>query len=167
MQSMLLDCWMGVMHNIDSQIQAASNAVAHLLDGEAVQEMSSLLLRASERASADSEAIKSGKGTTRQLAPRAGENVATHSGPCMERAGSGHLRDEPDELGRSLDAKSLTSMHLQRELSFLIESADLDRFKRKLEVEDDRGARRFAELIDKGTYHGWLWTLVWWSLLIS
>eukprot|EP00973_Karenia_brevis_P094221 12421364-Karenia_brevis.AAC.1 len=64
------------------------------------------------------------------------------------------MRDEPDSLGRSTDASRLTPMHLQREFTLLIEDVSLKEFTTKLEEVDDRAARRFAELIDKGTYHG-------------
>ena len=77
----------------------------------------------------------------------------------LELARAGHLRDEPDELGRGIDAGSLTTPHLQRELAILVEAVGFDEFMQRAAAADDRAARRVAELADAGTCHDWLWKL--------
>ena len=72
-------------------------------------------------------------------------------------AEAGHLRSAPDELGRRIDTKRMSSLHLQRELCILSNNVCLERLTQQLEKEDEKGLRRLAELQDKGVCHDWLW----------
>ena len=70
---------------------------------------------------------------------------------------SAHHRSAPDEQGRIIDSRRVTTPHLQRELLLMVEARAVSQLLDELEQTDDRGARRLAELLDKGTDHGWVW----------
>ena len=74
------------------------------------------------------------------------DGVATSRRAVLE---SSHTHTEPNEIGRILNASACV-VHLQREMSLLVESADLDILLERLSKEDDRATRRVVELIDKG-----------------
>ena len=85
------------------------------------------------------------------------DDQGTHSLRARNMLESGHLRTDPDEMGQLVSTSSQVMSHIQRELSLLLEAKLTDRMLDKLEVEDLRGARRLAELLDKGTCHSWVW----------
>eukprot|EP00973_Karenia_brevis_P000880 121607-Karenia_brevis.AAC.1 len=58
-----------------------------------------------------------------------------------------------------MDAGTLNTPHLQRELCLLLEAASFDKFLVKAAEVDDRTARRVKELADSGTCHDWMWKI--------
>ena len=154
-----------LVSELDRQIRAATDMVREQLRDEERASLDKLLCEASRRADEDWKSLCSGRRGTQDLAPRArrGADDATQEAELSIAQRSvlegGHLRSEPDELGREPNAKSLSAAHLQREIGLLVELVALDAFLERIEIEDDRASRRLAELLDKATCHDWLWKL--------
>eukprot|EP00973_Karenia_brevis_P088397 12257580-Karenia_brevis.AAC.1 len=82
--------------------------------------------------------VKSGLPAARSQAPRAGSSQQVEE----MREIAGHLRSEPDELGQTFTAHTLSTAHLQRELCYIAESLEHDRFMQDIARNDDRAHRR-------------------------
>ena len=118
-----------------------------------------------ERASTDWQLLRAGSAGAREAAPRAGRQAQGQqqegSMAAAEWASlsSGHLRSEPNDYGGMPNPRVSSSQHVQRELTLLVESAALARLLARLELEDDRSARRVNELLHPQTCHDWLWKI--------
>ena len=140
----------------------ACELVNAALPAEDRDQLETLLTQADERCSQDWRALRAAQPAARGPAPRAqslGSEVPAGLSARRSVRESGHARAEPDELGRPVAAAACATPHLQREISLLLESVAVDAFLDRIAVEDDKGARRMAELLDKHTCHDWLWKI--------
>ena len=140
----------------------AHDLVSSRLPADERDQLETLLAKADERCSQDWQRLRAARPATRELAPRVqglAPEALTASTARRSVRESGHMRAEPDELGRPLAAAACTTPHVQREISLMLESVAVDAFLHRLEEEDDRATRRLAEILDKHTCHDWLWKI--------
>eukprot|EP00973_Karenia_brevis_P002171 293267-Karenia_brevis.AAC.1 len=142
----------------------AKRMVIETIGDDNQEALESLLRNAGARAAEDWQCVKQGRPSPTRQAPRAGDgqDLPERRG-IAARAGigpaSGHLRADPDELGRPLFANKASTPHLQRELSILLDVRQLEDVAEMWDSTDDRGARRLQELLDPSVSHDWLWVL--------
>ena len=154
-----------LIQELESAQQRALSHTRRLLGPHEQQLLEELLGAAAERAATDWQNLRAGRTPARGLAPRVahsrvesapepddGQDVAMRA--VLE---AGHLRAEPDEMGRTLAASTLSGPHLQREIGLLVEATSFNEFFKRASEADDRTARRLTELLDGGTSHDWLW----------
>ena len=123
-----------------------------------------LLNEAAQRAAQDWLHIQQGRPASREQAPRLREGAGESRSPELtvaSRAGvspsSGHLRSEPDGQGNVIIAHVASSIHLQREISLMLDVRSLEDLGEKWVEADDRAARRLQELLDPSVSHSWIW----------
>ena len=155
-----------LMEELGRSRDRALRLVREQLEEDDLPRLDDLLERVSERAGRDWRALRTDTPAASEHAPRARRGQQDSRGVESAAVGaaraaldSGHLRAEPDHFGGVANPTVLSSFHVQREVSLLVETAALARFISRLEADDDRGARRLAELLDGQTCHDWLWKI--------
>ena len=151
-----------VMRWHDEETSRALWAVRPLLRQEDIEAVASLLTEAADKAARDWKSAIEGTATGRDQMPRIrGRAASQDQGTLYEQAQravleAGHLRCEPNELGGTVNGAEASAEHLQREIGLAIELAAMRPFISRVEQDDERAARRLAELLDPGTSHDWL-----------
>ncbi len=141
-------------------IATARRLFEEQLDSEARSAVDQLLTASQARARSDWSHIKQGKSISRVQAPRGAESRPSAAMPAeLARAVSGGLRDEPDEMGQTMPAFAMSTAHLQRELTYILEAQEHEDFVKRVAAEDDRSHRRIVELQSVGVSHSWIWIL--------
>ena len=122
--------------------------------------LENLIDTAGNRAEEDWKLLVEGRPANTDQAPRLQdggvENHLSVAARAGVSAGSGHLRNEPDDQGRDILAHAATTSHLQREICLLLHIRQLETLGEKLAEADDRAARRVQELLDPSVSHSWL-----------
>ena len=145
--------------------QEALDLLRARLPESAANQLEDLVQRAGLRAHQDWERMKDGLPAEHQPAPRVegaegpGEAEGFVGISRVLSPAEGFLRNEPDEMGRDITARTMSSPHLQREVRLLLEVHDVEDLGVALANSDDRQARKLKELLDPGVQHDWLWSV--------
>ena len=104
-----------VMSEHRKAIETARQLLEERLDAQAKVALDNFLEFAKVRAASDWFDIKHGAAPCRTQAPRAEESRSgTSQLGVLAQAISGGLRDEPDEMGQSMAAATVSTAHVQR-----------------------------------------------------
>ena len=140
-----------VMSEHRKAIETARQLLEERLDAQAKVALDNFLEGAKVRAASDWFDIKHGAAPCRTQAPRAEESRSGTSQPgVLAQAISGGLRDEPDEMGQSMAGTTVSTAHVQRELTYIIEAKEHAEFMDRISTDDDRAHRRMLELCSVG-----------------